>query len=259
LGLLAEELVPEEQEVLAEKTNNDETAPTVEAVDQAAKKTSSSIRIELRSEAEKEKNFDKTKDVSDDLIENNEDGLENEFTTVEETINKKKQTEVEEKMNKKKRKRRSSAKKNSDNDNDDSTINTSPMNKSMPQRPKTILSDKYSKNVVAENVDCTHVQTENEYIDFFKRKCTEFLGSNWTINGNARFISVENKIIHYFACVKNKTKAISCQLKCIVELDLNTKIARFMKNSEQHNHDENTCVHRLGINCYVSRFFYQIM
>lgn len=122
--------------------------------------------------------------------------------------------------------------------------------KSMPQKPKTVLSDKYSNNVVAEKVDCSSIQTESEYNDFFKTKLTELLTSNWTINGNARFISNENKIIHYYACVKNKSKAINCQMKCIIELDLNTKLAKFMRNSESHNHAENSCVNRLTLNYY---------
>jgi hypothetical protein len=151
----------------------------------------------------------------------------------------------EESKKKRKRKRKSST-----NENDKSS---SILNKSMPQKPKTTLSDKYSANIIAENVDCSSIATESEYSEFFKRKLTEYVSSNWTSNGNARFISVENKIIYYFACVKNKTKAISCPIKCIIELDLNTKLARFMHNGSQHNHDENQCSIRMTLNDYQKK------
>ena len=149
-----------------------------------------------------------------------------------------------------KRKRKSSA----NNENDKSlTI----LNKSMPQRPKTILSDKYANNLIVENVDCSSITTESGYAEFFKKKLTEYVGSNWTVNGNARFITVENKIIHYYACVKNKIKAISCPIKCIIELDLNTKLARFMHNGSQHNHDQNQCANRLTLNHYQKNIIAQ--
>jgi hypothetical protein len=89
--------------------------------------------------------------------------------------------------------------------------------------------------VVAENINCHNLKNITDYHFFFNRKLSELLGGKWAKIGKS-YTSSDNKQIFYHVCLKYGAKTIKCQCRCIIELDLNNKMAKILHNSKEHNH-----------------------
>ncbi len=89
--------------------------------------------------------------------------------------------------------------------------------------------------IIGEQIDFSKAI---EYNQFFKAKLTELVGGVWIRSGAYPTIR-DKKLIFRYICNKsinaNHRKNI-CRSKCVVEMNMETKMAKIFKNDYAHNH-----------------------
>ncbi len=88
--------------------------------------------------------------------------------------------------------------------------------------------------LIHEHIDCKDCSNSEEYSQLFRNKLNELLGSKWSRTKDQ--LTKDRHLKYYYVCNKYYQTTLKCKSKCIVDINLGTKTARIMHNSQSHNH-----------------------
>lgn len=89
--------------------------------------------------------------------------------------------------------------------------------------------------LIEETIDCKDCTNNEEYSLLFRNKLNELLGSKWSRTKD-QLTKDQSHLKYYYVCNKYYQTALKCKSKCIVDINLATKMATILHNSQTHNH-----------------------